>query len=217
MTPMTPQTPTVAPTLTPTDRSRDRLRKLMRDIIVGEAAPRPDEQASTSLNECLQLSFHQSLRHIICLVYAREVLLVDLRIQHTVAVLTSNDRSYSPLQQLLLCRQRDILIMVHETGSLNCRSRRSGRLIESSPVSAWNAPEVEVELQYDFRCQTDIIRLTKNNRVLAAAVHPVAETRAVLLLADGRLYFYDIGYDLQLTSFRSHHLLYFYTVLFVVD
>lgn len=34
--------------------------------------------------ECLQVTFHRCLRHIVCLVYAREVLLVDLRIQHTV-------------------------------------------------------------------------------------------------------------------------------------
>jgi len=80
----TPGTPSVPAPLVGGDRSRDRLRKLMRDIIVGEAAPRPEEQIVTSLNECLQLSFHQCLRHIICLVYAREILLVDLRIQHTV-------------------------------------------------------------------------------------------------------------------------------------
>lgn len=82
----TPATPNVPTPITGSDRSRDRLRKLMRDIIVGEAAPRPEEQIVTSLSECLQLSFHRCLRHIICLVYAREVLLVDLRIQHTVII-----------------------------------------------------------------------------------------------------------------------------------
>ena len=81
-TPATPSFPSTS--FTGGDRSRDRLRRLMRDIIVGEAAPRPEEQIVTSLNECLQLSFHRCLRHIICLVYAREILLVDLRIQHTV-------------------------------------------------------------------------------------------------------------------------------------
>lgn len=182
--------------LSTTDRSRDRLRKLMRDIIVGESAPRPDEHSVTSMSECLQLSFHRSLRHIICLVYAREVLLVDLRIQHTVAVLPSTDRMASPLQQLLLCRQRDVLICLHESGSLSCRVRRG---IVQPPVasgtvapSPWIVPEIEVELQYDQRCQTDSIRLTKNNKILSAALHPLLENRAALLLTDGRLYLYDI-------------------------
>jgi len=190
--PGTPSTPSAPFPLNAADRSRDRLRKLMRDIIVGESAPRPEEQAVTSMNECLQLSFHRSLRHIICLVYAREVLLVDLKIQHTVAVLPAMDRISSPLQQLLLCRQRDLLICVHESGTLSGRIRRG--IVQSSGAtsSPWNAPDAEVELQYDQRCQTDSIRLTKNNKVLAAAIHPLLEHRTVLLLSDGRLYFYDI-------------------------
>lgn len=194
-TPVTPSTPSVSlPSSSTTDRSRDRLRKLMRDIIVGEAAPRPDEHAMTSMNECLQLSFHRSLRHIICLVYSREVLLVDLRIQHTVAVLPATDRMASPLQQLLLCRQRDVLVCVHESGSMSLRTRRGVVPPDSTGAvpSQWNAPDAEVELQYDQRCQTDSIRLTKNNRILAAALHPLLEHRTALLLTDGRLYFYDI-------------------------
>ena len=191
----TPSTPSVS--LPSTDRSRDRLKKLMRDIIVGESAPRPEEQGMTSLNECLQLSFHRCLRHIICLVYSREILLVDLRIHHTVAVLVSTDRSYSPLQQLLLCRQRDVLICVHESGSLSGRIRRG--IVQPTEAatpshSPWNAPELEVELHYEQRSQTDSIRLTKNNKILGAALHPLLESRAVLLLSDGKLYFYDLRF-----------------------
>ena len=193
----TPSTPSVSFPSSTADRSRDRLRKLMRDIIVGEAAPRPEEQSLTSLNECLQLNFHRCMRHIVCLVYAREILLVDLRIQHTVAVLVAADRSYSPLQQLLLCRQRDVLICVHESGSLSGRIRKGvGQQNEIAPLthSPWNAPEADVELHYEQRCQTESIRLTKNNKVLGAALHPLSESRAVLLLSDGRLYFYDLRY-----------------------
>lgn len=190
----TPSTPVQSLPST-SDRSRDRLRKLMRDIIVGESAPRPEEQGMTSLNECLQLSFHRCLRHIICLVYSREILLVDLRIHHTVAVLVSTDRNYSPLQQLILCRQRDVLICVHESGSLSGRIRR-GAMQPTEAVtpsqSPWNAPELEVELHYEQKCQTDSIRLTKSNKILGAALNPLLESRTVLLLSDGRLYFYEM-------------------------
>ena len=167
----------------------------MRDIIVGESAPRPEEQGMTSLNECLQLNFHRCLRHIICLVYSREILLVDLRIQHTVAVLVSTDRSYSPLQQLLLCRQRDVLICVHESGSLSCRIRRGvahPNEVTTTCQSPWNPPDLEVELHYEQRSQTDSIRLTKNNKILGAALHPLLESRTALLLSDGRLYIFNI-------------------------
>lgn len=196
-TPATPSFPSTS--FTGGDRSRDRLRRLMRDIIVGEAAPRPEEQIVTSLNECLQLSFHRCLRHIICLVYAREILLVDLRIQHTVSVLAAADRNYSPFQQLLLCRQRDVLICVHETGSLSGRLRRPAMQQPAEalnpPQSPWNSPELEVELHYDQKCQTESIRLTKSNKILAAALHPMLESHIVLLLSDGRLYFYHFGSD----------------------
>ena len=205
----TPSTPSVPMPLSSSDRSRDRLRKLMRDIIVGESAPRPEEQGMTSLNECLQLSFHRSLRHIICLVYSREILLVDLRIHHTVAVLLSTDRSYSPLQQLLLCRQRDVLICVHESGSLSGRIRRG--IMQSNEAatpshSPWNAPESDVELHYEQRSQTDSIRLTKSNKIMGAALHPLLESRTVLLLSDGRLYFYDLRFLLSLLLVIDVHI-----------
>lgn len=167
----------------------------MRDIIVGEAAPRPEELSSTSLNECLQLTFHRSLRHLICLVHPREVLLVDLRIHHTVAVLIASDRSYSPFQQLLLCRQRDVLFCVHESGSVSGRVRKavSSSFEPSTPGhSPWNSPEVDLELHYEQRCLTESIRLTKNTKVLGAAIHPLTENRLVILLSDGRLFFFDL-------------------------
>ena len=53
-------------------------------------------------------------------------------------------------------------------------------------------PEVDLELHYEQRCLTESIRLTKNTKVLAAALHPLIETRLAILLSDGRLFFYDL-------------------------
>lgn len=52
---------------------------------------------------------------------------------------------------------------------------------------------IKVELQYDQKCQTESIRLTKSNKILGAALHPMLESHIVLLLSDGRLYFYHFG------------------------
>ncbi len=49
------------------------------------------------------------------------------------------------------------------------------------------------------------LRLTKNIRVLAAALHPLLETRAALLLTDGRLYVYDLYHSEQ--AMKEHQTL----------
>lgn len=53
-----------------------------------------------TVSECLQLEYHRSLRHHLLLVYAREVLILDLHINQTVGIIPM-DKSTSPLLQVL--------------------------------------------------------------------------------------------------------------------
>jgi hypothetical protein len=53
-----------------------------------------------TVSECLQLEYHHSLRHHLLLVYAREVLILDLHINQTVGIIPL-EKTASPLLQVL--------------------------------------------------------------------------------------------------------------------
>ena len=98
-----------------------------------------------TISECLQLTYHRSLRNHIILLYQRDILLIDLHINMTVGVI-SIDKSASPLlqvksqcnvalselrynfilftHQIISCNQRDILYCLHESGNVSVRVRR---------------------------------------------------------------------------------------------
>lgn len=52
-----------------------------------------------TISECLQLTYHKSLRNHIILLYQRDILLIDLHINMTVGVV-SIDKTASPLLQV---------------------------------------------------------------------------------------------------------------------
>lgn len=54
-----------------------------------------------TISECLQMTYHQSLKNHVILLYARDILLIDLQINMTVGII-SIDKSNSPLLQVLL-------------------------------------------------------------------------------------------------------------------
>ena len=49
------------------------------------------------------------------------------------------------------------------------------------------------DCMYDLRCQSDPLRVTKNNRVYGVACCPVTENRVVLMLSDSRLLFWELN------------------------
>lgn len=52
-----------------------------------------------TISDCLQLVYHRALRNHVILLYARDILLIDLHINMTVGVV-SIDKSSSPLLQV---------------------------------------------------------------------------------------------------------------------
>lgn len=52
-----------------------------------------------TISECLQLTYHRSLRNHVLLLYPRDILLIDLHINMTVGVI-SIDKTSSPLLQV---------------------------------------------------------------------------------------------------------------------
>ncbi|KAK7498382.1 hypothetical protein BaRGS_00010336, partial [Batillaria attramentaria] len=184
------------------------LAKRMSRILVGESKPSKPagaDEESVALNECLQLSFHQSCRHHILLLYQREILILDLQINQTVGIIAM-DRASSPFTQVVSCWQRDVLVCLHENGSLSVRVRRKTHAICTPAPEGHGAfddtpPNVSQDVAYDLRCQSDPLRVTRHNRVYGASVCPVSEKSVALIMSDSRVIFWE----LQTSEIMAHH------------
>ncbi|KAK3094363.1 hypothetical protein FSP39_000768, partial [Pinctada imbricata] len=144
------------------------LAKRMTNILVGEGPNKKSssEDENVALNECLQLLYHRSCRHHLLLVYPREILILDLEINQTVGIIPM-EKTGSPFVQSL--RQRDVLLCLHENGSVTTRIRRKTNII-STPASEGHGafddspPPVSMDVAYDLRCQTDSMRVTRHSQ-----------------------------------------------------
>ncbi|KAK2712943.1 hypothetical protein QYM36_011593 [Artemia franciscana] len=97
-------------------KTREKLRKLVKEFVVGEAAPSRQEETV----ECLQTCFHQGVRDMLILLYPRECLLMDLFLGQTVAVISA-DRNSSQFSKVVSLRQRNGFFFFHESGSVSAR------------------------------------------------------------------------------------------------
>ncbi len=62
----------------------------------------------------------------------------------------------------------------------------STAILEDSPTHTF------LDVSYDLRCQSDPLRVTKNNRVLGMLHDPVGEMKVILLMSDGRLLLWEL-------------------------
>ena len=136
-----------------------------------------------------------SCRHHLFLVYPREILILDLQIHQTVGSITM-ERNGSSFQQIVAARQRDLLYCLHENGCISVRTRRrhppaSRSQLSSSPPQSTQS-QTNFDVIYDLRCQSDPLRLSKQNRAVQMSLDPIFERTLSLLLIDGRLLFWHL-------------------------
>ncbi|XP_041368583.1 WD repeat-containing protein 11-like [Gigantopelta aegis] len=179
--------------------SSKNLAQRMSRILVGESKPSKPvqtEEETVAVSECLQLSFHPSCRHHIILLYPREMLILDLEINQTVGMV-SLDKTSSPFVQVLPCWQRDVLMCLHESGSISVRIRRKSNNLCTPASEGTGAfddtpPTVSMDVAYDLRSQTDPLRVTRHNRVYGFTVSPVSERTIGLVMSDSRVIFWEM-------------------------
>ncbi|XP_065556368.1 WD repeat-containing protein 11-like [Artemia franciscana] len=173
-------------------KTREKLRKLVKEFVVGEAAPSRQEETV----ECLQTCFHQGVRDMLILLYPRECLLMDLFLGQTVAVISA-DRNSSQFSKVVSLRQRNGFFFFHESGSVSARflhpqaylkdgARQSASDINWSSQALFT--DASNDLVYDQKCQVDFIRLTSVNRFLGGAVNPFTERHLYVFTMDGRIF-----------------------------
>ncbi|XP_033632855.1 WD repeat-containing protein 11-like isoform X3 [Asterias rubens] len=173
-------------------------------LLVGDNKPRNSQSSvedtdTVTLNECLQMSYLQSRKQHLLLVYPREILILDLDIYQTVGMIPM-ERSGSPFQQVYPCKQRDVLVCLHENGSITVRVRRRPRP-PASPSAVTPVDQIgnfvgltggdslqsdPHDIIYDLRCQSDPLRVTKHMRAFGLACCMSTERQMGLLMSDGR-------------------------------
>ncbi|GAB1607865.1 WD repeat-containing protein 11-like isoform X2 [Argonauta hians] len=196
-------------------KSSRNLAKRVSRVLVGESKLKSNsnDEESFTLSECLQLAYHNCCRHHLILVYPREVLILDLKINQTVGIIPM-ERTGSPFMQVLSCRQRDVLMCLHENGSITVRVRRKTNVI-STPASEGTGAfddgllHPALDISYDLRCQSDPLRITRHSKVFGVSLCSVSERLLALVMSDSRVLFielkateYKVGYNypIQLTS-----------------
>ncbi|KAK6635197.1 hypothetical protein RUM44_000448 [Polyplax serrata] len=179
--------------------AKDRFRRLMKDLVIGEVQPKTDD--TMTLSECLQVAYHKSIRHLILLLYSRELLILDLHIKQTVGVIPTMEKAASPFLQVYSCKQRDILYCLHESGSVTVKMKRKTGgacsptdALSRTPsiASLETSTDTQLEVGYDHRCSSEPVRQIRGLQILGISVNPVTETRIALYLNSGKIVFLEL-------------------------
>lgn len=159
----------------------------------GESRSRTGEE-SVALSDCLQLVYLQSARHHLLALFPREVMILDMEINQAVCSF-SLERNSPSFLQIIPCQQRDVLMCLHENGSVIMRVRRrvtrNPYLVGSSDETSSDA-NTSVDVIYENKCQSDPLRLSKSSRLFGFMCCPISEMKVALLISDGRMIIWEL-------------------------
>lgn len=149
------------------------------------------EEVNVALSECLQLVYHPSCRHIILLLFPREILFIDTAINQAIGSIYLERNSPSFVHGVLPCTQRDVIFTLHDNGSITMRSRR--QMTQNPYLSEpTDNDDACADIIYENKCQSDTFRFSKSNCVSGFVACPVSETRVILLVSDGRMLIWNV-------------------------
>ncbi len=80
-------------TSSPISSTSSQLTTRLKTIIEGSEQKQDDQLSVVSLNDCIQILFHPVNRHLILIVYSREILMFDLQILQTVGTILCEKNS----------------------------------------------------------------------------------------------------------------------------
>ena len=151
-------------------------------------------EESVALSDCLQLAYLPSARHHLLALFPREVMILDMEINQAVCSF-SLERNSPSFLQVIPCQQRDVLMCLHENGSVIMRVRRR---VENNPYfiepgdEASNDVNTSVDILYENKCQSDPLRLSKSSRLFGFMCCPTSERKVALLISDGRMIIWEL-------------------------
>ncbi|CAF2904464.1 unnamed protein product [Rotaria sp. Silwood2] len=183
------------PSISSISSTSSQLTTRLKTIIEGSEHSKQDDQSSStvvSLNDCIQILFHPIHRHLILIVYSREILIFDLQILQTVGNILC-EKTSAAFYKIYGCHLRDTFICFHESGTISIRTRH----LENSTITALQSSktllnEFVIDLTYDLIYYSDPFRLVKNTRICSFSVSPKDETSICVILTDGKVLFWNI-------------------------
>ncbi|XP_015757943.1 PREDICTED: WD repeat-containing protein 11-like, partial [Acropora digitifera] len=165
----------------------------MRQWAGGESRSRTGEE-SVALSDCLQLAYLPSARHHLLALFPREVMILDMEINQAVCSF-SLERNSPSFVQVIPCQQRDVLMCLHESGSVIMRVRRrvakNPYFVEPGDEASSDA-NTSVDIIYENKCQSDPLRLSKSSRLFGFMCCPISERKLALLISDGRVIIWEL-------------------------
>ncbi|CAF4332847.1 unnamed protein product [Rotaria socialis] len=193
------------PSISSISSTSSQLTTRLKTIIEGTEHSKQDDQSSSSvvsLNDCIQILFHPMHRHLILIVYPREILIFDLQILQTVGTISCEKHS-AAFYKIYGCRRRDTFICFHESGTISVRNRH----LENSTITALQSAncllhDFVIDLTYDLIYYSDPFRLVKNTRICSFSVSPKDESSISVILTDGKVLFWNV--DQKPLSTSSH-------------
>lgn len=184
----------------------DLITRLDPSIVSQHLANWSDFGQSNNTNESyIQLEFHKSVRNQIFIAFPRDIYLVDLSIETIINVIPL-ERNCSKLVKIFSCAGRNSFYAFHEIGNVSFRlyqkkvihDRSILELPGETPSERNSSPRPDQDMAgtnqasflnvgYINLCQSEPIRLTKQNKIFGYALSPFDETRVAFLLSSGRI------------------------------
>eukprot|EP00092_Neocalanus_flemingeri_P092337 GFUD01117204.1.p1 GENE.GFUD01117204.1~~GFUD01117204.1.p1 ORF type:complete len:232 (+),score=68.18 GFUD01117204.1:325-1020(+) len=156
-----------------------KLRRMVRSMVLGEMGE------VGSPNDCIAAVFHPGVKNQVVLAYSKEVLIVDTELVLMVGQI-SVGRSNSPLVVMEVARQKPMIFLLHESGSVFVWSLRAGLTVASTPImmsksqsflsfpstlaTSVSPMDGLLEVSYESVSVSEHVRLGKNCRVLGLAL-----------------------------------------------
>jgi len=182
-----------------------KLRRMVRSMVLGDMG---ELEQQDKVNDCMSAVFHPGVKNQVVLAYSKEVLIVDTELGQTVGQINV-DRSNSPLAGMEVARQKPVIFLLHESGSVSVWSLKNGLTVASTPIMmsksqsllsfpstpASSMPPMDglLEVSYESLTVSEHVRLGKNCRVLGLAVKPSTQAEVAFLTTDGRIFFLNLG------------------------
>lgn len=173
---------------------------------VTEATHSTANTAANTGDNYIQLEYHKSIRNQVFIVFSREIYLVDLSIETIINVIPL-ERNCSKLVKIFSCSTRNSFYAFHETGNVSFRlyqkkviHDRSNIEMPDGNISVERNPSPRpqedmagtnqasfLNVGYINLCQSESIRLTKQNKIYGYSMSPFDEARVAFLLSSGRI------------------------------
>lgn len=138
------------------------------------------QNQENNFNNYLEIQFHQSIRDQIYLVFTREIIIFDLLLESIICTVNL-EKNCCNLVQVYSCWQRNVFYALHENGSVTLRLYQ--KQIDFDEQNSTNT----MQISYTTLCQSEGIRLIKQNKLYGFAVSPFNETKVALLMNTGKI------------------------------